>query len=688
MNKILLLIVFIFSFLNIGKSQTDSLDIIIEKFIESYLEDNDLESFDYIAQIEYLEELSKNPFDLNNLSLADLDNIFFLNPLQKQSIVEHRNLYGNFLGLEELQTVNAIDFETAKVLRRLLKVGSGIGNNTNLFQSLKNANHSVFLKYKNVLQQRKGYIKDENGNSNYIGNANHYLLRYRIDGGSKLKAGFIAEKDPGEEFFTGSNKKGFDYYSAHLYIQNPFKNVKALSLGDYSISMGQGLILHNDFGNGKSAYVMNIKRDGKAIRPYNSVNESNFFRGLATTFNVYKNVDLTGFYSFKKIDGTVSSDTIENEDFDAFSAIIRDGFHRTQSEIAKRGSTNQTNYGGSLIYSKKRLRIGINHLQYHFSRPLIRDIELYNLYSFRGKSLSNTSIDYSYIKRNINLFGEVARCNNGGMAQIHTALISLDRKVDAAISYRKYDKDYQVLEANAFSEASMPINEEAFYLAVDAKLNNNWKISSYADVWKNEWAKFNVDAPSTGKEALVRLEYNQRRLINLYVQYRYEHKFINNNDITKKIDYIIPITQHRFRFHVANKINKDLELRNRVEWVFYEKNNTRTKGYLIFQDLIYKPIGKRYSFTSRYALFDTDDFNSRIYSYENDIQYEFAVPFFYEKGKRFYFLAKYKLNRSLALEARYSLTSYSNLDIISQGGNDEIRGNNRSEIKVQMRWSL
>ena len=267
-------------------------------------------------------------------------------------------------------------------------------------------------------------------------------------------------------------------------------------------------------------------------------------------------------------------------------------------------------------------------------------------------------------------------------------MISLDKRVDAALSYRKYDRDYQVLEANAFGEASMPINEEAVYLSFDARLNNNWKISSYADVWKNEWAKFNVDAPSTGKEALVRIEYSQRRLINIYVQYRYESKFINNNDVTEKIDYIIPINQHRFRFHIANKINKDLELRNRVELASYNRNNTNSKGYLIFQDIIYKPIGKKYSFTTRYALFDTDDFNSRVYSFENDIQYEFAVPFFYEKGKRFYFLTKYKLNRLLALEARYSITSYSNIDVISPGGNDEIQGNNRSEIKIQMRWSL
>ena len=141
--------------INYANSQTDSLDIVIEKFIENYLEDNDLESFDYIAQIEFLEELSKNPYDLNNVTLNELDNLFFLNPLQKQSIIEHKSLYGKFISLEELQSVNALDFETVKVLRKLLKIGIGVGNSTNILESIKNANHTVFLKYKKATFVKK-----------------------------------------------------------------------------------------------------------------------------------------------------------------------------------------------------------------------------------------------------------------------------------------------------------------------------------------------------------------------------------------------------------------------------------------------------------------------------------------------------------------------------------------------------
>jgi len=70
------------------------------------------------------------------------------------------------------------------------------------------------------------------------------------------------EKDAGEEFFTGSNRKGFDYYTGFIYLRDVHPFFKEVNIGDYSVSMGQGLIMHNSFGAGKSAYVMNIKRGG------------------------------------------------------------------------------------------------------------------------------------------------------------------------------------------------------------------------------------------------------------------------------------------------------------------------------------------------------------------------------------------------------------------------------------------
>ena len=61
-----------------------------------------------------------------------------------------------------------------------------------------------------------------------------------------------------------------------------------------------------------------------------------------------------------------------------------------------------------------------------------------------------------------------------------------------------------------------------------------------------------------------------------------------------------------------------------MELVNYNKEeNPFETGYLIYQDVVYKPKSSPFSFSFRYGLFDTDSYNSRIYAYENDILYVF-----------------------------------------------------------------
>ena len=69
---------------------------------------------------------------------------------------------------------------------------------------------------------------------------------------NRLRLGFTLEKDAGESFFSGSNRRGFDFWSAHFFTENEHKPLKILALGDFSARLGQGLLLQNSFGISKS----------------------------------------------------------------------------------------------------------------------------------------------------------------------------------------------------------------------------------------------------------------------------------------------------------------------------------------------------------------------------------------------------------------------------------------------------
>jgi hypothetical protein len=110
-------------------------------------------------------------------------------------------------------------------------------------------------------------------------------------------------------------------------------------------------------------------------------------------------------------------------------------------------------------------------------------------------------------------------------------------------------------------------------------------------------------------------------------------------------------------------------------------------GFLVYQDVLIRPENKAYNLTFRYAIFDTDDYDSRIYAYENDVLYAFSIPGYFYKGNRFYVLLKWEILDNLDFWFRFAQTFYSNQTTISSGL-EQIDGNVKSEVKVQLRWKI
>ena len=89
----------------------------------------------------------------------------------------------------------------------------------------------------------------------------------------------------------------------------------------------------------------------------------------------------------------------------------------------------------------------------------------------------------------------------------------------------------------------------------------------------------------------------------------------------------------------------------------------------------------------RFAIFDTEGFNSRIYAYENDVLYSYSVPAYQGRGLRCYLNGRYTISRGLDIWLRYALLSYTDQQTIGTGL-DKIEGNKRSDIKLQVRYQF
>jgi len=103
---------------------------------------------------------------------------------------------------------------------------------------------------------------------------------------------------------------------------------------------------------------------------------------------------------------------------------------------------------------------------------------------------------------------------------------------------------------------------------------------------------------------------------------------------------------------------------------------------MILQDVTYRR-GK-FGISGRYALFDTEDYDNRIYVYERDAWLSFTFPMYYGKGIRNYLLLQYRMTSRVDVWLRWSTTHYINQGSIGSGG-EMIVGDRRNDVKLQAR---
>jgi hypothetical protein len=108
---------------------------------------------------------------------------------------------------------------------------------------------------------------------------------------------------------------------------------------------------------------------------------------------------------------------------------------------------------------------------------------------------------------------------------------------------------------------------------------------------------------------------------------------------------------------------------------------------MFYQDIKYKPLFGKITFSSRYILFNTSTYDSRIYAYESDVLYGYSIPSYYGKGSKIYFVAKCNIIQNLDFWLRIAQTTYNDRERLKSGW-DEIEGNKMTEIKLQIRYKF
>ncbi len=658
----------------------------IEKIAEEAGEDVDANTL--LDKLNYYRE---HKINLNRTSRDELKDLLLLSDIQIEAIFIHIKKEGPLLTTTELQTIDELDQETIYRILPFVSVESGSVFEKFSFKKIfTEGKNSLLIRDQVILEEQAGYKlqNDSNYNKNksYAGSPQKIYLKYRYTYGNRISLGFTGEKDAGEQFFKGNQTRGFDFNSAHLLIRST-GFIRTVALGDYQAQYGQGVVLWSGLAFGKSTDIMNLKRNARGILPYTSSDENAYLRGGALAFGI-KKFQLDVFYSTHKIDGHVlsSTDTLTVEEI--IASFQTGGYHRTTNEYRDRKTVTESHAGGHLAYKSSHLTMGVTALTTKYSLFRIPTPSAYNKFDFSGDHNFNSGFDISYLYRNVSLFGEAGQSMNGGIGYLGGALISLDPRFAISILHRHFDKDYQALMSNAVSENSKDQNETGTLVGISAKPIRYFQINAYFDQFSFPWLKYLVDAPSKGYEYLAQVNYTPKKTFDAYVRIKQQNKPENFPGSDVLINGLQDVVQTNYRFNIKYKINKAFTLANRIEYVTLKKESAGVqKGFMMYQDINYKPMKSRVSLSLRYVLFDTDSYDTRVYAYENDVLYAYSIPSYYYKGSRYYVLIHYSIIRGIDCWLRVGRTAYDNQQTISSGL-DLIDASHKTEVKAQIRFQF
>ncbi len=665
----------------------------IEQQIENLAERSENE-FDYSDWVEEINLLRQRPVNLNSGDENELRRLFFLNELQILNLLEYTSQYGQLASIYELQVIDGFNEKVVSQILPFISLSPYVPEKFSLQRAIKYGNSEIMLRYQRVLQEQNGYKKVPDSlriakpNDYYLGDQNSLFFRVQYAYKDYLKFGIVGEKDAGETFLPKSDTlhKGFDFYSIHLFLKN-IGIIKQLAVGDYHVQFGQGLTLWSGFSVGKAAGSVVMRKRAPALRPHASSNEFAFMRGAATTIALGK-FDITAFYSNRRVDANLLRSDSLDETEAMVSSLQESGYHRIPTELADKGAIHEIAEGGHINYMGQRLRGGITMYHVDYDKPFATQDALYKKFQPTLNSNTYLGADYSYNYKSLTLYGEVSKQLEAGLALLQGLSFTPDPRLAFAMVYRNYQKNFVNNFNAAFGESSNSTNEKGIYIGIVATPFNKITLSAYADLFSYEWLKYGVDAPSQGQEYSLQMVYNISRRGDFIVGYRQMINPMNYAFANDKTNSIGESARQYYRFQFNYQAISWLKLHSRVEFTQRNSPNlNKETGYLIYQGFQIKPLKKAWALSFRYSLFDTDSYDTRLYTFEQDVPYSFAVPAFSGKGSRFYILLNTSLTNTLSLILRFSQTYYSDRDVISSGL-DEITGNRKSDAKAVVRFSF
>lgn len=679
LKKILIACVSVVFFVDNSYSQE-----IWEDVTEQLLINDDENSGQLENMLEDLTDLKEHPININTATKEQLEIFPFLTDRMIENILYYVYKYGPVLTEKELLMVQDMDTHIVRLLKPFITFEKTDNEQRKLsFKDILKYGKQEFSTRLDIpLYTRKGYqpipAKEivENPNKRYLGYAFYHNFRYSFRYNDKVYVGLTAEKDAGEPFFAGKNKKGYDHYSPYVLIKNVGR-INALALGNYRLSYGYGLVMNTDFNMGKTTSLSTLGNRSSGIKKHSSTDEYNYFQGVAASFRFFRQWTMDAFYSYRKLDGIVDNQFI--------TSVKEDGYHRIPRDFEKKHSFDNQLIGTNIQYKGKSLKTELTAVYNVFNKVLNPTYRPYNKYYPRGRDFLNVGVNYRYFWKQFTLSGETAIDKKGKIATINLIRYSPKSSFQLWVMNRFYDVAYQSVYGGSIGEGSMVQNESGFYIGLETNVLRYLKLTTYGDFFYFPWKKYQLSKNGTsGFDGVVQISYSPSYELDMFIRYRYKNKykdFVPDDGEKTTVPYI----QQKWKYSLNYNPVDEWVLKTSLDMVHnaYSKQKP-SLGFLVSQSIGYKHRKFPLQLNLNAAWFHTDDYASRISIYEKGLLYSFSFPSFYGSGIHLGMNVRYELNEHFIFQFKYAMTCYKNRQVIGTGL-EQIDGNQKNDLYFQLR---
>jgi hypothetical protein len=671
------------------------------------INDEAVQAEDFTADLQWL---FNKPLALDLQGFDQLGEMELLTAYQINKLKEYVYRYGPMLSVYELRYVDGLTERDISIICQLHARApetvlqgdsSHASHDPQTYStprksagfSFKPTRQSLTLRYGRRIETSPAYRQPgDTTNAHYAGSPDQMSVKYDLSLGRSLLFGFRTEKDAGEmtptkrvPFGDQVIKPGFDHMSAHIQLSE-LGPVRKLIIGDYQVRLGQGLTLWNGYSMTRPFSATGVFRTAIPLKPNTGLAPFSFFRGAAAHLESGK-FDFILFFSKRKLDATI--EPLIGDSSGLVATTIRNtGYHRTLNELKFRKNLDEQVYGASASFSHRFFKISISGYRQRFGHPVDLTGESYTLFYFRGRENLVVGTEMVVALKKLTLFSEVASAPGKGTALLAGIGFMPVPHLEVSCVFHHKPKGYYNFLENHYGAAGHGIPGYGIYAGITLIPAAGVEVSGFYDYTSHSWMRFNARGLSSKHAAGLTINTEPSKRVIIRFGYRFSKGLENRKFDFGRLYKTGQSSSHSAETKLHFIISNSFEIRYLMEFKRVLNDvGERKMGTVVGQDLVFSPKSGTYSLFLRMLLFDTDDYDTRVYAYERDVYGAASIPAYYDRGSRMVVMGKVKLFQIMDIWLRYATFIYH--DRLSIGsGLDEIMGNIKSEIRVQLRVKI